>query len=114
MFKNRKEAGERLAGELERFRSSNPLLLAIPKGGVEVGYYAASGINAEFSIIIVRKLPFPDNPESGFGAVAEDGSVYMSPMAAEFLPESAISLIIEEQREEDAWQRYPLQKSLPG
>src|SRR5690554_2693887 len=77
MFKNRKDAGEKLAKALERYREENPIILAIPRGGVEVGLQVAAKLNAEFSLIIARKLPFPDNPEAGFGAIAEDGSTFI-------------------------------------
>ncbi len=116
MFKDRKDAGEKLADELERFRSSRPLILAIPKGGAEAGYYIALRLNAEFSIIIVRKLPFPDNPEAGFGAVAEDGSLYLSPLAENLLPRSSINLIIEQQKKEITRRQEILRggRALPG
>ncbi|AKB12012.1 Predicted phosphoribosyltransferase [Methanosarcina thermophila] len=77
MFKNRKDAGEKLAKALEKYREENPVILAIPRGGVEVGLQVAAKLNAEFSLIIARKLPFPDNPEAGFGAIAEDGSTFI-------------------------------------
>ncbi len=77
MFKNRKDAGEKLAMALEKYRAENPLILAIPRGGVEVGLQVAKKLNADFSLIIARKLPFPDNPEAGFGAIAEDGSTFI-------------------------------------
>ncbi len=116
MFKDRKDAGGKLADKLERFRSSKPLILAIPKGGAEAGYYIAAKISAEFSIIIVRKLPFPDNPEAGFGAVAEDGSLYLAPFAENLLPQSSISLIIEQQKKEITRRQKTLRggRPLPG
>jgi putative phosphoribosyl transferase len=52
------------------------LVLAIPRGGVEVGYYVAEKLEIPLSLIVVRKLPFPLNPEAGFGAIAEDGSIF--------------------------------------
>jgi predicted phosphoribosyltransferase len=77
MFKNRKDAGEKLARTLEKYEMENPLILAIPRGGVEVGLQVARKLNADFSLIIARKLPFPDNPEAGFGAIAENGSTFI-------------------------------------
>lgn len=77
MFKNRKDAGEKLARALEKYRVENPLILAIPRGGVEVGLQVAKNLDADFSLIIARKLPFPDNPEAGFGAIAENGSTFI-------------------------------------
>jgi putative phosphoribosyl transferase len=77
MFKDRKDAGEKLALALENFRAEKPLILAIPRGGVEVGIHVARKLKADFSLIIARKLPFPNNPEAGFGAIAEDGSIFI-------------------------------------
>lgn len=75
MFKDRKDAGKRLAEALKKY-TNNPdtVVLAIPRGGVEIGYEIAKRLNLDFSLIISRKLPVPGNPELGFGAVAEDGS----------------------------------------
>ncbi len=44
---------------------------------MEVGLQVARKLKVEFPLIIVRKLPFPDNPEAGFGAIAEDGSTFI-------------------------------------
>jgi predicted phosphoribosyltransferase len=77
MFEDRKDAGQKLARSLEKYRDPNLLVLAIPRGGVAVGYEVAVHLNAPLSIIVSRKLPFPDEPEAGFGAVAEDGSAYL-------------------------------------
>lgn len=100
MFKDRKDAGERLARALEKYKDKNVLVLAIPKGGVEVAYQVAKYINAELSILISRKLPFPDNPEAGFGAIAEDGSTFIINGARFWLSEYAINEIIKEQKQE--------------
>lgn len=77
MLRDRKDAGEKLARALEEYRGKNALVLAIPRGGVEVGYQVAKYLKAELSILVSRKLPLPDNPEAGFGAIAEDGSVFI-------------------------------------
>lgn len=97
MFKNRKDAGEKLARALEKYRAENPLILAIPRGGVEVGLQVAKKLGADFSLIIARKLPFPDNPEAGFGAIAEDGSTYILGDAFYWLSEDTIETIKEQQ-----------------
>ncbi len=98
MFVDRKDAGERLAGALEKYKDKNVLVLAIPRGGVEVEYEIAEHLNADFSIIVSRKFPFPDNPEAGFGAVAEDGSTFIFSDTERWLPKYAINEIVEEQR----------------
>lgn len=100
MFEDRKDAGEKLAKALERYRNKKALVLAIPKGGVEVAYYVAKYLNADFSLLISRKLPFPDNPESGFGAIAEDGSVFINKEAAQWLSKEEIEKIKKGQTQE--------------
>ena len=79
MFKDRKDAGEKLAKALTKYKNKNKdiLVLGIPRGGVEVAYYVAKHLNAKLSIIVSRKLPSPNNPEAGFGAIAEDGSIFV-------------------------------------
>jgi putative phosphoribosyl transferase len=97
MFDDRADAGRKLARALVAYRDKNPLVLAIPRGGVEVGAVVAVSLNADFSLLVSRKLPFPDNPESGFGAVAEDGSLYLHESAGALLDAGVIERIIEEQ-----------------
>ncbi len=97
MFRDRTDAGEQVARELGEYRGRDALVLAIPRGGVEVGARVADHLNAEFSIIITRKLPFPDNPEAGFGAIAEDGSTYMIEGAERWVPAGVIAAVREEQ-----------------
>jgi predicted phosphoribosyltransferase len=77
MFCDRSDAGRQLATKLGHCRGEGLLVLAIPCGGVEVGFHVATALQADFSILVSRKLPFPINPESGFGAVAEDGNVFL-------------------------------------
>lgn len=97
MFKNRKDAGEKLAQALERYRAENPVILAIPRGGVEVGLQVSKRLEADFSLIIARKLPFPDNPEAGFGAIAENGSTFIFENAGYWLAGDTIEQIKQEQ-----------------
>lgn len=106
VFADRADAGRRLAeavaaalGERPDDRE-RPLVLAIPRGGVEIGCAVAKKIQADLAIVVCRKLPFPDNPESGFGAIAEDGSVFLHPDAARWVPAPLIESIMAEQRAE--------------
>lgn len=73
LFADRRDAGRRLAGELERFRDSDPLVVALPRGGVPVGFSVARALGAPLDILLVRKLGAPFNPEYGIGAIAEGG-----------------------------------------
>jgi putative phosphoribosyl transferase len=100
MFSDRTDAGMRLAKALDRFRAENCIVLAIPRGGAEVGYRVADSLGAPFSLIISRKLPFPDDPEAGFGAVSEDGSTWMVPGARNWLRMETIEKIKADQLEE--------------
>jgi len=100
MFEDRKNAGQKLARALQKYKDEDVLVLAIPKGGVEVGYQVAKYLNSDFFMIISRKLPYPDNPEAGFGAMAEDGSTFIIDYAARGLSPDMIARIIKEQNQE--------------
>lgn len=97
MFEDRKDAGQRLAAALEHYKDEKPIILGIPRGGVEVAYQVAKHLNAHLSILVSRKLPLPDNPEAGFGAIAEDGSTFIIGRAAVYLSEPMIEEIKKEQ-----------------
>jgi putative phosphoribosyl transferase len=73
LFVDRREAGRRLADALERFRDEEPLVIALPRGGVPVGFEVARALAAPLDILLVRKLGAPFNPEYGIGAIAEGG-----------------------------------------
>jgi putative phosphoribosyl transferase len=71
MFKDRKEAGRKLAARLLRYQDQQPIVLALPRGGVPVAYEVAVALNAPLDIIVVRKLGAPGQPELGIGAVVD-------------------------------------------
>jgi putative phosphoribosyl transferase len=100
MFDDRRDAGKQLAGALADYKGKNVVVLAIPRGGVEVGYPVAKALGADFSLVVVRKLPFPDNPEAGFGAIAEDGSTVILEYARYGLLRDTVERVIDFQREE--------------
>ena len=113
MFRDRGDAGRKLGEALQAYKESDPLILAIPRGGVEVGYEVAKALGADFSLLICRKLPYPDNPESGFGAIAEDGSLYINEAAAAPLSNSLIEQTIQQQKEEIQRRIQILRKGKP-
>jgi predicted phosphoribosyltransferase len=113
MFKDRKDAGHQLGKALEKYRNTDVIVLAIPRGGVRVGYEVAQYLNADFSIVITRKLPFPDEPEAGFGAIAEDGSTYISPHLSQWVSKTVVQRIQEEQQEEIRRRIAVLRKGQP-
>ncbi len=114
MFEDRKDAGKKLAKALEKYKNKGVLVLAIPRGGVEVGYQIAKHLNADFSILISRKLPFPYNPESGFGAIAEDGSTFIFEDAERWLPKQTIAEVVKEQKQEIRRRIAVLRKNKPS
>jgi predicted phosphoribosyltransferase len=78
-FRNREDAGRRLA-ELFRGRALlDPLVLAIPRGGVAVGVALAQELDAELDVVLSRKLRAPYQPEFAVGAVGEDGWITLHP-----------------------------------
>ena len=78
LFHDRAEAGRLLAAELRDAPLMNPLVLAIPRGGVEVGGALAEGIGADLDVVLSRKLRSPIQPELALGAVSESGEVYLN------------------------------------
>jgi putative phosphoribosyl transferase len=76
-FEDRRDAGRRLAGRLTGYDGA-AVVLAIPRGGVPVGYEISRRLGAPLDLIIPRKLPIPSEPEAGFGAVAPDGTVVLN------------------------------------
>jgi len=71
MFKNRTEAGKKLAVRLLDYKSEETLVLALPRGGVPVAYEVAAALDAPLDVIGVRKLGAPGQPELGIGAVVD-------------------------------------------
>ena len=74
MYKNRKEAGEKLANELKEFKDSDAILLAIPRGGVPVAYEIGKALNLDVDVIVVKKIEHPNNPEYAVGAASTSSS----------------------------------------
>lgn len=72
-FMDRREAGRLLAERLARLAQERPIVIAIPRGGVPVGFEIAKALGAPLDLLAVRKLGAPRNPEFGVGAITEDG-----------------------------------------
>lgn len=84
-FLDRREAGRLLADELAAMGLDDPLILALPRGGVPVAVPIAERLGAPLEVFGVRKLAHPDRPEFGFGAIAEDGTRLIDPESAQVL-----------------------------
>jgi len=82
-FRNREEAGHMLGERLQERTFVDPLVLAVPRGGVAVGAALAHDLGADLDVVLARKLRARHNPEVAIGAVAENGVVYINEQAAE-------------------------------
>ena len=69
-FKDRTDAGRQLAEKLLEYKKDNPIVFALPRGGVPVGYEVAKALGASLDTIVARKIGAPSNPEFGVGAIA--------------------------------------------
>src|ERR1041385_5564444 len=65
LFRNRRDAGRRLAVALAPYRESRPIVLALPRGGVPVGFEVAKALAAPLDVLLVRKIGAPGHEELG-------------------------------------------------
>jgi putative phosphoribosyl transferase len=70
-FRNRSEAGRKLAVALARYKDQHPVILALPRGGVPVAVEVAEALQAPLDLILVRKIGVPFQPELAMGAVVD-------------------------------------------
>lgn len=102
LFEDRRDAGRRLVAELSEYRGTNGLILALPRGGVVVGYEVAAALGLPLEVFISRKIGAPDNPELAIGAVAEIDGVWTDQETMSILgvSEDYVGKEIERQRRE--------------
>ncbi|WP_405484001.1 phosphoribosyltransferase family protein [Streptomyces sp. NBC_00009] len=72
-FRDRTDAGRRLAAAVQHLRDEEPVVLGLPRGGVPVAFEVARALGAPLDVIVVRKLGVPYQPELAFGAIGEGG-----------------------------------------
>lgn len=82
MFADRHDAGRQLAERLRGVAAEQPVVVALPRGGVPVGFELARVLAAPLDVLVVRKLGAPRNPELGVGAIAEGGAAVFDSAAA--------------------------------
>src|SRR5690242_14233551 len=78
-FRNRSDAGRRLANRLQFLRGEDVVVLGLPRGGVPVAAAVARALGAPLDVILVRKLGVPAQPELGLGAIGESGARVINP-----------------------------------
>ena len=72
LLKDREEAGILLSEKLKKYQNSNTVVLAIPRGGVPVGYEIAKKLQLPLDIVLSKKIGHPNNMEYAIGAVSMD------------------------------------------
>ena len=78
-FKNRHEAGIKLAEQLKKYKNNkNVVVLAIPRGGVEIGYEIAKFLNAKLDIVVTKKIGLPGDEEFAIGSIGPDKKVMLN------------------------------------
>ena len=78
VFRDRLEAGDRLARRLEKYKDKKGLVLVIPSGGIPIGIRISQHLELPLDLVISRKIPIPGNPEAGFGALSFEGSLFLN------------------------------------
>jgi putative phosphoribosyl transferase len=102
---DRRTAGIALVDELGDYKDSDPIVVGLPRGGVEVADEVAKGLDAPLEIVVVRKVGAPGQPELGIGAVGSGGVVYINRPLVERMrigAESLDRLVAETSKEVDA------------
>jgi putative phosphoribosyl transferase len=100
-FRDRYDAGRRLAGLLERYRNERPVILGLPRGGVVVGSEVARALDAPLDVLIVRKLGVPGAEEVAMGAVAAGATLLDASLVAHLgISQTVIAEIVRRETEE--------------
>ncbi len=103
-FTDRRQAGTVLGGCLAPAVGADAVVLALPRGGVPVGYQVARAIGAPLDVIVVRKLGVPSQPELAMGAIGEDGVRVMDDevvSATRVRPQEVVAVEVRERTELD-------------
>jgi putative phosphoribosyl transferase len=94
-FKDRRQAGRVLAELLDSYRGrENLLVLALPRGGVAVGFEVAHALQSPLDVFVVRKLGFPGHEEYAMGAIASGGVRVMNPLPGTTVSPRAVAEVV--------------------
>jgi putative phosphoribosyl transferase len=100
-FGDRHQAGRALADLLETYRGrANLLVLALPRGGVAVGFEVAHALQAPLDVFVVRKLGFPGHEEYAMGAIASGGVRVMNPSPGMHVSPQAVAAVVAREQDE--------------
>ena len=101
IFRDRKDAGEKLAAQLTRYANRDDVIvLALPRGGVPVAYEVATQLNAPLDIFLVRKLGVPGHEELAMGAIASGGVTVVNEDIVDYLriPRAMIEAVAQKEQ----------------
>lgn len=115
-FEDRRDAGRQLAERLQKYRGENVVVLALPRGGVPVGFEIARSLDAPLDVIVARKLGAPMQPELGIGAIAPGGIMLLDESTTKALgisPEEIAAVAAQEQDEMNRRLKYYRGDGLP-
>jgi len=84
-FRDRTEAGQRLIEPVRNLNLADPVVLALPRGGVPIGFEVATALGAPLEVFVARKIGAPWHPETGIGAIAEGDVVVADRFALQML-----------------------------
>lgn len=116
LFHDRRDAGRRLAEELRHYHDRQPIVLALPRGGVPVAYEVATALDAPLRVLVVSKIGAPQQPEFGIGAVAPGVTVRSEEAIDELgLSEEEVERVAEQARQkmQQRHRRYNGDDALP-
>jgi len=115
IYKDRDDAGIALAEELQKYKDEKPIIMALPRGGVVLGYEVAKALKAPLDVIVPRKIGAPQNPEYGIGAIAPGQIAILNNEAIRALniPPQAVEQIIEKETVEMNRRINLYRKNLP-
>lgn len=100
IFKNRQDAGRELAKKLKEYKDkSDTIVVALPRGGVVLGYEIAQELNLPLDIVVPRKVSLPENPEFAVGAITEQGEFIPNPTAGKITGDELEKEIAKEKEE---------------
>lgn len=100
MFKDRKEAGEKLADKLKNYKGNDMVVYALPRGGVVVADEIAKALDCPLDILVSRKIGHPFSPEYAIGAIAPDGHIIFNENEKKEIEPRELEKIIKEQTTE--------------
>lgn len=101
LYRDRQEAGQKLAEALrDRDVRPDPLVMALPRGGVPIGKSIANALDAELDVMLVRKLGHPNQPELAMGAIASGGGRSLNERVASTVSDEQFQRVERKEREE--------------